>query len=159
MTTNVLKTIRGVLNTANPNDVADALRKIKYGNMLEPIKIVVVGMTAIAAPVITGALVKAAATISGGLSLANGEMLPAIANIVSLRVTASGTAGSVGTYGISDSSGTAIVPPGGASAAMGVALLNDAGTTITFPNTITAFTLVYMPRPFVDLEGIWTPGV
>ena len=28
----------------------------------------------------------------------------------------------------------------------GVAVLADAGTTITFPNTITAFTLIYYPR-------------
>jgi hypothetical protein len=46
----------------------------------------------------------------------------------------------------SEAGGTAIVPPGGAGAAMGIALLSDDGKTLTFPNTITQFTIQYIPR-------------
>ena len=55
-----------------------------------------------------------------------------------------------GTYGVTDAGGTAIIPPGGASASMGIAKLSDDGKTITFPNTVTGFVITYYPRAAVD---------
>ena len=101
----------------------------------------------------TSRAVKAAATITG-LSLDTGEGLPPLGALTSLRVTASGTAGSLGTYILTDPSGTPIVPPGGASAAVGIAKISDDGKTITFPNTVTGFVLQYMPRASVDSSGV-----
>lgn len=144
-TTSKAQTYQRLLEQLNPNALADVLRKLKWGRTLGPIKIVVTGMTAIAAPDVTGALVKAAATITG-IDLATGENLPPIGHVVACRVTATGTAASVGSYIMAEPAGTATLPTGGASAGVGIALLADAGTTITFPNTITGFTLIYYPR-------------
>lgn len=144
-TTSKVSTFQRLLAKMDLNILADLLRKLKWGRTVAPIKIVVTGMTGIAAPDVTGALVKAAAVVTG-YELESGENLPPIGKIVSLRVTASGTAASVGTYIPSDQGGTATLPTGGANAGVGIAVLSDAGTTITFPNTITAFTLVYYPK-------------
>jgi hypothetical protein len=144
-TTNEAQTVQRALNVANPQDLASACQKGKLGNALSPVKAVVTSLTATATPDITSASVKAAAVISG-ITLKTGQTLPAIGHIVSLRVATSGTAASVGTYIATDDSGTAIVPPGGASAAVGIAKLSDDGKTLTFPNTVTGFTIVYFPR-------------
>jgi hypothetical protein len=140
------RTRRGALNQGDLNDIANALKLIKAGNALSVVKVVVGAITATATPDITSAAVKAAATITGLDALQTGENLPPIGQVVSLRVVASGTGASLGTYGVSDAGGTAIVPPGGAGAAMGIALLSDDGKTLTFPNTITQFTIQYIPR-------------
>ena len=58
-----------------------------------------------------------------------------------------------------DPSGTAIVPPGGASAAVGIAELSLDGSTITFPNTVTGFVLVYSPRPATAVTEQFATGV
>jgi hypothetical protein len=151
MTTTKELDYRKLGNDAHPQNVADFLRAVKLGNMLSVIKVTVTGLTASAAIDVTTAAVKAAATIAG-VSLDTGENLPAIGNVVSLRVTASGTAGSLGVYGIGDDGATAIVPPGGAGAAMGIAKLSDDGKTLTFPNTITGFVLIYRPRAAVTMS-------
>lgn len=156
-TTTKTDTLQEVLEKADPNTIADALRKVGAARQLAIIKVVVTGLTAASAIDITTAAVKAAATITG-VTLETGEQLPPIGDVTSLRVTASGTAGSLGTYGVSDAGGTAIVPPGGASAALGVALLSDDGKTLTFPNTITAFVLQYRPRSSNALSGDFAPS-
>ncbi len=138
-------TVQKVLDRAEPDITSDALRKVKFGQAMSQVKVVVTALGATATPDITSAAVKAAGVVTGITALAVGEMLPPIRMIRSLRVTASGTATSLGTYIVSDASGTAIIPPGGASAAVGVALLSDDGKTITFPNTVTAFTIIYEP--------------
>lgn len=148
------ETFNTVLNQADLNEIADALRQMKFGDMCSPIKITVTGLTAASAIDITTAAVKAAATVVGK-TLATGENLPAIGALLALRVTASGTGGSLGTYVFTDAGGTAIVPPGGASAAVGIAKISDDGKTITFPNTITAFVLEYMPRAAVDMTTFY----
>ena len=150
-TTTVQSDIRTVLNLGNLNDLADALRKIKVGTMLSVVKAVVTALSAAQNIDITTAAVKAAAVITG-IALGTNENLPPIGVVRSLRVAASGTAASVGTYGVSDAGGTAVVPPGGASVSMGIATLSDDGKTLGFPNTITAFTIVYMPKADVTLD-------
>ncbi len=152
MTTSITKTLRSSLNNANANELSATLQRLKVGDALSPVKVTFAALSAAAAIDITTAASKAAATITGLATLLSGENLPAINLVRTLRVTASGTAGSLGTYIVSDAGGTAIVPPGGAGAAVGVALLSDDGKTITFPNTVTAFVLEYMPRPAVSLD-------
>lgn len=148
MTTKPL-TIQQVLEKADPNTLADALRLLGFGKLLAPIKVVITGLSAAAAVDITSAAAKAAATITGIDELEDGENLPAIGSCLALRVTASGTATSLGVYQLGDAGATPIVPPGGAGAAVGVARISDDGKTITFPNTVTGFVLEYMPRPKV----------
>jgi hypothetical protein len=144
-TTSKVSTFQRLLAKMDLNILADLFRKMKFGRTLGPVKVTVSGLTASAAPDITSAAVKAAGTIVG-MDLETGENLPPIGRVISLRVVASGTAASLGTYGVTDTGGTAIIPPGGASAAMGIAKLSDDGTTLTFPNTVTGFVLVYYPR-------------
>lgn len=155
MTTTKTKSLRSVLNSADPNELADALRLIKLGNRLSVIKATIASLTAASAVDITSAGVKAAATISG-ITLESGENLPPIAHVLSLRVTASGTAGSLGVYGVGDTGATAIVPPGGAGAAMGIAKISDDGKTLTFPNTITGFVIQYIPRQPASIANMDT---
>jgi len=140
--------LQDLLDQANPNVLPDGFRKVKLGHMFSQVKAVVTALSATATPDITTAAVKAAAVITG-ITLATGENLPAIGKLVTLRVTASGTAASLGTYILTDSGGTAIIPPGGASTAVGIAKISDDGKTITFPNTVTAFVLMYRPAPAV----------
>lgn len=135
-------------NRANPNTLPSVFQQILIGNMLTPWKAVAAGLTAAASFDVTTAAFKALATITGG-TLKTGENLPPIGMVRSLRVVTSGTANSVGSYVISDASGTATSPT--ASSVAGIALLSDDGKTLTFPTTVTAFTLYYLAAPAVAL--------
>lgn len=152
-------TMQQVLNKANLNQLATVLQKIKLGNVLASVKVAVASLGATASPVITGAGVLAAATSIAGLDRATADRLPAIQVVKTLRVTASGTSASVGSYIVADAGGTPTLPTGGASAGVGIATLSDDGTTITFPNTVTAFVIEYVPRPDVALSTNWVSGV
>lgn len=160
-TTTKTKTIRDVLNVANLNELAAALRRMgNFGDMQEPIKVTVTGLTAAAAIDITSAAVKAAATIVGGKTLASGENLPAIAKVCTLRVTAVGT-GATGPRHVTDASGTAAAPPTAtayAGASVGVATISDDGKTLTFEGTVTGFVLTYLPRPATDIDSEYAPS-
>ena len=152
---------RREMDKGNLSTTADIARLAKLGTMMTKLKAVVSGLTAAAAVDITTAATLAAATVTNAqgtsLPLDTGETLPPIGQVVSLRVTASATAGSLGTYGITDAGGTAIVPPGGAGAAMGIAKLSDDGKTITFPNTVTGFVLEYIPLAQVNMLNVFPP--
>ena len=144
--------IRELLNLGNLAVLDKAFKKIKLGNMLTKVSVTVAGATAAAAFDITTAAFKAAATTTiAGITLKTGENLPPIGHVESLRVSASGTATSVGSYIAGDASATAAIPPGGASSGAGVATLSATGTTITFPNTVTGFVLEYFPAPAVAM--------
>lgn len=145
------------LDKGNPNTIADVLRAARLGRQLQPIKVVFAGLSPEAAAIdITTAASKALSTITG-IDLDTGENLPAIGQVLSLRVVTSATAAtSVGSYGMTDAGGTAIVPPGGASAALGIAKISDDGKTITFPNAIAAFTLQYLPRAAVNMTDTYS---
>lgn len=154
------QTLEEALKRANPNNIADMLKLLDVSKLFAPIKITVASLGAVAAVDITSPAVKAAITELLGIgALPDGAFLPAIGSVLSLRVTASGTAASLGTYGISDAGGTPIVPPGGAGLAMGIATLSNDGKTLTFPNTITGFVLAYTPRPAVALTQEYALGV
>jgi len=133
-------TLQEELERSSPNTIADALRLTDLGKMLATVKVVVVGLTDVAAQDITTAAFKALATITGTL-LETGENLPAIGNVVSLRSTA-GTLAVQGTHVVSDTGGTPLVP---SATFPGVATLSDDGKTITFQAGVTAFVLVYNP--------------
>lgn len=147
MTTSVIQTNKAVLSKADPNNIADVFRKMDLGNMME-VKEYDTG-------VITA---TAAVTIPGG----------ALA-VLSARVVASGTAASLGTYMVGDSAVTPLLPPGGASVAVGIASAQGitapaAGattsgciTTITFPNTVTRVVIRYLSAPAVLMTDEFTP--
>ena len=149
-------TLQQIINRSNLNQLAAALSKVKLGNVLGSVKITVASLTATATPVVTGSAVRAAATISG-LDRGTNDNLPAIQTVKTLRVTTSGTANSVGSYAVSDAGGTALTPTAGAN--VGLALLSDDGTTLTFPTTVTGFVLEYVPRPDTALSTLWASGV
>lgn len=152
MTTTANKTMQQVLNGANLNWLPTLLQMMKLGNMLSPVKVSVTGLTAAAAIDITTMTFRDAATISG-LDRANADLLPQILTVKTLRVTASVTPNSVGSYGVSDAGGTAVSPTAGAN--MGIALLSDDGRTLTFPTTVTAFVIEYMPRSETALSAVF----
>lgn len=151
-TTPADRTIQNILNTGNLNDLSLVLQKIKLGNVLGTVKVVCASLAATAAPVITGSAVRLASTITG-LERGTTENLPPILAVKTLRCTTSGTGTTVGAYGVTDAAGTAVTA--NTSTVMGVALLSDDGTTLTFPTTITGFVLEYVPRPNTDLDTVW----
>lgn len=145
-------TLRDQLNRSDLNAIADIAKKIKLGDTLSLVKATVTVLGATATPDITSAAVKAAAVVTG-IQLDTGENLPPIGQVVALQVTASGTAASLGAYIVADAAATAIVPPGGAGVAVGIAKLSDDGKTLTFPNSVTAFTIRYYPQSAVPLTA------
>lgn len=152
MTLTANKTMQQVLNQSNLNWLPTALQLLKLGNVLSPVKVSVTGLTAAAAIDITTTTFRDAATISG-LDRETADLLPQILSVKTLRVTASGTANSVGSYGVSDAGGTAVSPTAGAN--LGIALLSDDGRTLTFPTTVTAFVIEYIPRSATALTSVF----
>lgn len=151
------QTLADVLNKANPNQLGTALQLIKMGRMLNPVKITLAAITAASAVVITGFKKgDSTLTINAGLSdLATGDALPKILSVRTLRVTTSGTANSVGSYAVSDAGGTAVSPTAGAN--VGLALLSDDGTTLTFLTTVTGLVLEYIPQSATAFSTIFNP--
>jgi len=143
--------LQAVLDRANPNDLAPALQQLLLGTKFAPLKRTFTGLTAAASFDLT--------TIDGtGETVGAGNVNRLPVDIVrTLRCTASGTANSVGSYGVSDAAGTAVSPTAGAN--MGIALLSDDGKTITFPTTVTAFVIEYMPRTLsaTQMAAIFAP--
>jgi hypothetical protein len=140
-------TVKSTLDQADPNKVSDALRKVKLGTCLTPLKRVFASLTAAASFDLT--LIDGTGETSG---IANTNRMACLC-LGYLRVDASGTAGSVGNYIVGPPTSTLLIPPGGANAAVGVARLSDDGKTITFPNTITGFTISYIPRSYTDMTS------
>lgn len=145
MTTTVRATIGQQLDKANPNNLCDILARVKLGKMLTPLKRAFT-ITASATADLT-ALDAAGETVGPS----NPNRLAAL-SVVALRIVASGTAASLGAYVVTDAGGTPITTNTGARA--GIATLSDDGKTITFPNTVTQFTIEYMPRSSVDLASV-----
>ena len=55
------------------------------------------------------------------------------------------------------SGATALSPTAGAN--VGLALLSDDGKSLTFPSTVTAFVIEYVPKPAVDITTALYPVV
>lgn len=153
-TTTRTRSVQEVLDNANPNELGPALAKAKLGTTLAPLRRVFTGLAAAASFDLTA--IDATGETPGA---ANPKRLAAL-SVTALQVTASGTATSLGAYIAADSSATAIVPPGGAGAAVGVAKISDDGKTITFPNTVTGFTIQYIPRVLssTDMAAHFAPA-
>lgn len=141
MTTTKTDTLKEVLTKADPNEITDALRKVDLGNLLQ---------------------VKEYDT--GTITAASVVPLPEDAlHVASARVVTSGTGASVGTYMVGDSAVTPLLPPGGASTAVGIAsaqgisapgaAATNSGkiTSVTFPNTVTRVVFRYIAAPKVAL--------
>lgn len=145
------------LNRGRPDKIATVFQAMKLGNMLAgSVKVVATGLSPAATFDITTAAVRAASTITG-LDRESSDNLPAIMVVKTLRCTASATANSVGTYAVGDAGSTALTPTAGAN--VGLALLSDDGKSITFPTTVTAFVLEYVPKPAVDITTALYPVV
>lgn len=136
-TTTKTRTLQLVLDEANANDLPAAMQQAKLGTVLAPLKRTFTGLTAAASFDLT--LIDGTGETAG---LANPNRLPA-AQVRTLRVTASGTAATVGAYFVTDAGGTAV--SAATSAAAGIALISDDGKTITFVTTVTAFIIEYVP--------------
>lgn len=134
-TTTAVETLKVNLTKAVPDELPDALRQVDLGNLLT-VKEYDTGT------------ITASATVA----------LPEEALMVqSARIVTSGTAGSVGSYLVSDSSATLAIPTGGASLAPGVAKIGTDNKTITFPNTVTRAVIRYVPGSKTALATKFAP--
>ena len=154
MTTTKDATIQEVLDQGDLTDLGNAAKKIELGKVLAPVKAVFTGLADVAAHDITTAASKAAATVTGIDALETDEMLPDIGTVVSVRTTA-GTLAVHGAHTVADAGGTALVPN---AAYAGVCLLSDDGKTLTFQAGVTAFVLVYRPRPKLAVTTRFAPN-
>ncbi len=145
MTTTKNITVADILNQGNLNEIADALRLIKAGKVLSPVKVVFSGLGSAAGHDITTAASKAGATVTG-LDLATGENLPPIGHVKTCRPTI-GSAGALARY----------VGDAGAAASTTVVLVSDDGKTVTFEAAVTGFVLEYYPAPDVSMTSTFAP--
>lgn len=148
-------TLQLELDKANPNTLADCLRLMKLGTMSKLIKATTGVQTAFTTLTVAQLLAFAGITAAG----IDGVLPTAFKQIKTLRVVASGTATSVGAYIVTDSGGTAAVPPGGANSGAGVALLSDDGTTLTFPNSVTNVCCEFYPESATALTAAFGESV
>lgn len=139
--------LRDELDRANPNTTADCLRKVALGTVLAPLKRSFTGLTAAATFDLT--LIDGTGETVG---ISNPNRLAALA-FMYVRVDASATATSLGNYIVGPPTSTLLIPPGGANTAVGVCRISDDGRTLTFPNTITGLTVMYVPRSSSDMEA------
>jgi len=143
MTTSTVQTLKEILTKADPNQLADALRKVDLGNILQ-----------------------AKEWDSGTITASAAVLLPEGAlSIMSAHVITSGTGASVGHYLPGNSASTPLLPPGGANTAVGIcsvqgiaapgAGLTTSGTItgVTFPNTVTRVVIRYVPAPKIALTA------
>lgn len=154
MTAIVNRTVRSVLDDANPHDIPDALRRLKLGTMFTPLKRTFTGLTAAGAFDLTA--IDGTGETAG---TANPNRLAAL-SVISLRVTAETTGtDATGSYAITDAGGTGLNPTN--STLVGLAKLSDDGKTITFLSTdVTAFVIEYIPRVLsaADMAADFAPA-
>jgi hypothetical protein len=131
VTTTSKDTLKVVLDRAHPATLADALAKVDLGTVLTPI-------------VLDTGVITASATIT---------LSPPALLVQSARIVSSGTAGSVGSYLLSDTGAVMAIPAGGANLTPGVGRISADGATVTFPNTVTQAVIQYIPRSATDLAS------
>jgi len=133
-----VRSTKVVLDESNPSEIASALQLLKLGTLHTPLKRTFTGLTGAASYDLTA--LDASGETTG---TANPNRLPA-AHVRTLRVTAATTANTVGTYIVSDASGTKVSPT--ASTVVGIATISDDGKTLAFPTAdVTAFIIEYIP--------------
>lgn len=146
VTTTQNETVHSELDSADPNNTMDCLRKMGLGSMLSPFKVTFAALASSASQDITTAAARAAATINYGALRVGKTVLPAALVVIALRVTAGAAA-----------AGARFVSDTGATASTTVARLSDDGKTLTFEAAVTGFVLVYVPRPDTDMEALFAP--
>lgn len=125
MTTTQESTIQSVLNEADPNRLADGLRKAKVGDALQGLQKTLTGLTSLAAQDLT--------TIDDPDDTS--VKLPAALVITGVRVTAGAAA-----------AGARFISDEGSTPSTTVAALSADGKTITFEAAVTAFVIYYVPK-------------
>lgn len=140
------RTTQKVLIDADPDYLADALRKASFGVSQQVYKLTFSGLTSAAAHNITDAAHFANANGGAGsqspaFPADSLSALPSIGQVLTLRVTAGAAA--AGARVVTDAGGAASA---GAAGSPGVALISDDGTTLTFEAGVTGFVLEYLPR-------------
>lgn len=148
VTTTEVTTIAKAANQADPNSIADVLRLMKLGRMLDPVKLTLTGLPASATLDITS-LDKGGSGVAINLGLADlvtGQAIPPILDVKTVRVTAGAAA-----------AGARFMTDAGGAASATVALISDDGKTLTFEGTVTALVLEYVPRSSTPLTDALTP--
>lgn len=144
MTISVTASLQSALDKANPNELADLLRKVKLGTVLTPLKRTFTGLTAAASYDLT-ALDASGETVGA----ANPKRLAMLA-LLNLSVVTATTASCQGVYVLADPAQTKISATN--KTVVGVAWISDDGKTLTFPTAdVTAFTIEYLPRASTDM--------
>lgn len=143
MTLSVATTLKSVLNSGKPAQLADAAKVMQLGTMLTPLKRAFTGLTS--GTVFDLTAIDATGETAGA---SNPLRLPALC-VNTLRVVTGSTG--VGAYIVTDAGGTAVTAA--TSTVVGIALLSDDGKTLTFPVALTAFTIEYIPRSTVDMNA------
>lgn len=134
-TTTIERTLKQVLDDANPQDIADALRAIRLGTTLRPLKRTFTGLTSSATQNLT--LIDGTGETAG---LANANRLAALC-VATLRVTAGTLA--AGAALVTDTGGT---PLAIGTTNNHVVTISDDGKILTFQAAVTGFVITYVPR-------------
>jgi len=135
-TTTATDTLQNELDKSNPNTIPDALRKIKLGTVLTPLKRTFSGLASAAGHDLT------AIDGTGETAGANNPKRLAALCINTVRVTAGAAAAGVRMMGDS-----------GATPSSTVGKISDDGKTITFEDTVTGFVIEYIPRSSTDMAA------
>lgn len=142
------RTLKQVTDDANPNDLPDALRALKLGTTLRPLKRTFTGLTSAVSHDLTA--IDGTGETAGK---ANPNRLAALV-VGTLRVTAGTLA--AGPAIVTDAGGT---PTAIGTGTAHVATISDDGKTITFQAAVTAFVIEYIPRvkAIADFDAAFAP--
>lgn len=132
------------LQNADPQQIADALKQVGLGEILQPRKITVTGATSAAAQDITSANTFAS-MVASPVMPSGTTKLPPIRSVIALRVTAG--AATAGARVVTDAGGTPGAP--GANGP-GIVTLSDDGKTLTFEAAVTGYVIEYIARATND---------
>lgn len=148
-TTTFERTLQEVLEQANPQEIADAFRKVGVAIGSPVIKIEATGLTSSASFDITTLQdASGSVTITGWTADGDADTLPPLGACLALT---DGT----DPYTLVDD---AVAPVAQGALAIGLASISDDGTTITFEAAKTALTLHYMPRTRTALTDTFAPS-
>ena len=151
-----IQSVRDAANGGDLGRICQAAEMVQLGTRLSPIKVVATainGVTGLATIDVTSAAFLACCSgllgSHAGIALKTGEMLPAIGEVITCRVSAVPGGGGTADLGdrlVTDAGG--VVLAHGAQPMGRVKLSND-GKTLTFEGFVTGLVLTYRPRPAV----------
>jgi hypothetical protein len=130
--------VRDVADRALPGQLPDAMRLMKLGTMMVPLKATVSGLT-------PGTSINLTTIPAANIVINQGpaglDRLPPALQVLSLRSTAGAMV--AGSLDVGDVGATPFAP---GAALVGLATLSDDGTILTFAGTVSAFVIRYIPR-------------